>query len=324
MNISTAASSIARTKAPIRTGRTMSHRNSTEGPASEVTVTASLRMAIRHLQQSLDGHLERLSLAITPDTVRSTRTAARRLRAVLRAFKRNMKPAALRRYARTLRELAHALDSVREADVAQHTISTLLAGKATAAGEGWDGLKSLVARNRAEAARDLESAMRSDPWAARLVELRRAASDSGLVVESREPMAAVILRVLQQRRRRLRAALRYHGQAARKLHRIRLRIKMLRYLLEQCVSTHARWARAEIKQLRELQDCLGDFHDVWCLKQAVKHQELCRRPAAELAAGIKTRQRDLVHRFRYHRRRLRRIWRAGTTVASIEAPPPAA
>ncbi len=117
-------------------------------------------------------------------------------------------------------------------------------------------------------------------------------------------------RVLRRRRLRLRAALRYRGHGFRHLHKIRVRIKTLRYLLEQCESTHPGAARTEVKQLSKLQDCLGDFHDTSCLIHALKRQWRYRRATTELSADIDARQMELFHSFRKHRRQLRRLWRA--------------
>ena len=272
----------------------------------EPTVTIALHKYIQRLQQSLDRELEGLSRAVTPDTVHGTRTAARRLRAVLRAFRRELNPAALRRYGAALQDLARDLDAVRDADVAQLTISSRSQKRFGATHEGFDGLKALVAKNRSRAVRDLQSAMDADTWSARFVNLQLVASDPGLIVESQEPMTSIALRVLQ---RRLRAALRYRGQAPRALHRLRLKIKTLRYLLELCVTAHHGMARAELEQLRELQDCLGDLHDAWCLRRVLKNQSRHRGAAAELSANLKARQNELFDGFRKHRKRLRRIWR---------------
>jgi CHAD domain-containing protein len=289
----------------------MSRRRLSAGaPAPEVTVTTALRQSILHLQRSLDRTLLGLSRAVTPDTVHRARTAARRLRAVLRAFRRALNPAALHHYAAALQELAHDLDAVREADVTQHTIAILSQEYAGKDGDELDGLKSAVGQNRSRTVCDLEAAMQADSWSARLVKLRYVASDPSLIVETEEPMSSMTQRVLTRRRRRLRMALRYRGHASRRLHRIRLKIKTLRYLLEQCESTYSGAVRAEGKQLRALQDCLGDFHDAWCVRRALKRQWRYRRATSELSAHIKTRRTELFHSFRKHRRDLRRLWRS--------------
>lgn len=296
---------------PARVVRTMSRRRSLGGgPAPEVTVTTALRQSIQHLQRSLDRTLLGLSRAVTPDTVHGTRTAARRLRAVLCAFRRALSPTALRHYAATLQELAHDLDAVREADVTQQAISILSQEHAGQSRDELNGLKRAVAQNRSRTVCDLESAMGADLWIARLMKLRCVASDPSLIVVTQEPMSSMTQRVLKRRRRRLRAALRYRGHASRRLHRIRLKIKTLRYLLEQCESSYSSVACPEVKQLRELQDCLGDLHDAWCLRRALKRHWRYRRATTELSADIKTRRTELFHSFRKHRRELRRLWRA--------------
>jgi CHAD domain-containing protein len=290
-------------------GRATSNRLSLDGAAAaEVTVTVALRKHIRRLQQSLDQKVNSLSRGVTPERVHKTRTAARRLRSVLRAFRRELNAPAFHQYASALQQLAHDLDAVREADVTQQAISILSKGHTGVGREGLDGLKSAVSRSRLRTVLDLESAMGADSWTARLAKLRYVASDPGLIVETQEPMSSITQRVLRRRRHRLRAALRYPGHAPLPLHKLRLKVKTLRYLLEQCESAHSGVARAEVTQLHELQDCLGGLHDAWCLRRMLKRQWRYRRATNELLADIKTRQMELLHRFQKHRKALRRIW----------------
>jgi CHAD domain-containing protein len=46
-------------------------------------------------------------------------------------------------------------------------------------------------------------------------------------------------------------------------------------------------ARAEVKQLRELQDCLGDLHDARRWRRALKSQWRYRRAATDLSGRLK-------------------------------------
>src|SRR5271165_939721 len=274
------------------------------------TVGVALRAHIQRLQQALDRSLDDLIAEVTADAVHASRTTARRLRAVLSAFRRQLNPAARRRYAAALQRLARDLDAVRDAQVAEQTILALSKKKMGLTREEFDGLKALVVQNSSRAVWDLRSVTASSPWHARLAAMRIVASDPGLIIESQEPMSSIILVVLERRRRRVRDALRYDGRAPRALHKLRLKIKMLRYLLEQCASTREATVRAEVGQLRELQDCLGDFHDAWCLRRAVKDQWRYRGATAKLRVNLKARQKELFQNFRKHRKRLRRVWRA--------------
>ncbi len=278
--------------------------------AGAVPVTVALHQCIQRLQRSLNRKLSGLPRAVTPDTVHRTRTAARRLRAVLSAFRQELDPAAFHRYATALQEMIHDLNAVREADVTQKVVSSLSQKHAGPSRAEMDGLKAAVAHSRSRTVVDLESMLRSDAWSARLVELRYVASDPRLIVATQEPMRSAIERVLKRRRLHLLVALRYRGHEPRRLHKLRLKIKKQRYLLEECDSDRSGVTCAEIKQLCELQDCLGDLHDVWCVGRALKRQRRYRRAARDLSADIKHSQSALFHKFRKHRKELRRIWRA--------------
>lgn len=291
--------------------RSPSHLDISEGGVSSgPTVTVALGKCLRGLQQSLDHELDALSRAVTRNTVHRSRTAARRLRAVLRAYKRELNPVALRRYTTALRELAHDLDEMRDADVTQQAFSNLSQKQYSSIKKEFDRLKAHVEQNRHRVVRNLQSAIGVDAWAARILELRYVASDPSLIVKSESSMATAMHLVVKHRRRRLKAALCYRGHAAGTLHKLRLKIKTMRYLIEQCVTTGDHELRTELKQLRALQECLGDLHDAWCLRRLLKHQWRYRRTAAELSVNLKERQKELFHRFRKHRKCLRRIWDA--------------
>ena|SRR5450631_1988080 len=149
----------------------MSHRPYLQdGEAQEPTITVALGKYIQRLQKSLNRNLESLSRAVTPDSVHGTHTAARRLRAVLNAFKRELNPAALHRYAAASQKLSHGLDA------------------------------------------------------------------------------------------------------------------------------HA------------LQDCLGDLHDLSCVRRTIENQWRYRGAASELSANFKARHQELLDRFRKHRNRLQHLW----------------
>jgi CHAD domain-containing protein len=296
---------------PARVVPAISYRSPSGGGGShDVTVATALLRRIQRLQRSLDHTLLALSRTVTPGAVHRARTAARRLRAVLCAFKQALNPAALHRYSTALQQLARDLDAVREADVTQQTTSILSKKHREWSRDTRNGLNSVVKKERSLAVRDLKSAMKADAWTARLLMLRYLALDPGLITDTQKPMTSLTQQVLKRHRRRLRTALRYRGHAARRLHKIRLQIKILRYLLEQCESTRSNMAYEEIKQLRRLQECLGDLHDAWCLKRALKRHPDNRRARIDLFADMKTRSPGLLHRFRKRRKELRRLWRA--------------
>jgi CHAD domain-containing protein len=273
-------------------------------------VRSALADRVHKLQQSLDRNLDALSHTITPDSVHTSRTAARRLRAVLHAFKRQLDSAAAARYTEVLKELAHELDAVREADVTRQAVSAVSKGRFAHKNEQLVGLQALAEERRNKAVLNLKSAMNAAPWAARVEKLHYVASDPFLIVDSQISMTAATHRVLTRRRRRVRAALRYRGQAPRALHKLRLKIKTIRYLIEVCMPTGQGIIRSEVEQLRGLQDCLGDLHDAWFVRRQLKDQWSHLHGASQLSAKLKDRQSDLLRRFRKHRKSLLRIWRA--------------
>ncbi len=261
------------------------------------TVSAALGGYVRHMQHSLDRKLDALARSVTPASVHACRTQTRRLRALLRIFKRAFRPALLARYQIALRHLTRDLGTVRDADVEQEVISRLAQDQS---------LLALAAHRRSRAVRELEAKMRDEAWRRRVEGLRRAASDPKLIVESGLPMAAVTARIVARRRRRLRRQLRAGKRSPRALHKIRLKVKSLRYLLECCASDQA--VVAELKQLRVLQDRLGEFHDEWCLQRGLAHDPRYLRASVDICARLKARRAKLLHDIEKNQIRLLRIW----------------
>lgn len=273
----------------------------------EITVSVALRQYIRRMQRSLDHKLDTLSQSVTPAAVHACRTQTRRLRAILRTFRHAFKSAALARYEKILRQLTLDLGSVRSADVEQQIISRVAEDQCIPKEDGLEELRAIAAHTRSRAVSDLKAKMIDEAWPRRLERLRRASSNPSLIVESQQPMGVMIARILRRRRRRLRRQLRAHQRSPRALHKLRLKVKILRYLLERCAPNEAT-VRAEMKQLRLLQDRLGEFHDEWSLRHRLTRQPRYLRANIDICARLRDRRDELLRSIDKHQNRLLRIW----------------
>jgi len=262
---------------------------------------AALRRRLRLLQRGLDRCVARLRRRVDVRSVHQARIAARRLRALLQGFERQLDPRIARPYRTAVTDIAKALEELRDADVAVHQFDALSAdGGLRVARRPRDRL----AMHRAAAARGLRVVLRSAEWRRRASAMRAAAADAALVERSDEPIGRIARRVLDRRRRHVRRMLRAlrdpvrHPRAA---HRLRLEIKALRYLAEECAAKTPGPQNREIALLHRLQDCLGDLRDVGARCADVGSAEWrgrCDRRVRALRRNFKTRRKEMLRAWR--------------------------
>jgi len=154
----------------------------------------------------------------------------------------------------------------------------------------------------------LRSRMATMSWRQDLRDLGETSAHAGLVNENAEPAAPAMDRLLNHHRQRLHAAMRRAGTRARKLHRIRLKVKTLRYLLEDGSSSAAARENSELKRLRRLQDCLGDLHDQENLLQALRTGYGDREKIRQVCGRIKAHKRRCIRSFKIRRKGLMQLW----------------
>ncbi len=246
------------------------------GLVADEPASGALRRRVRALQRALDRRLARLAQGIDVRTVHESRIAARRLRVVLHGFARVLEPAIARPYHDAVAEIADALEDLRDADVAVQQIEALADREA----RGSTSAHARSIQRRTRARRALRVALRTEAWRRRAAAMRAAAANPALVLPSRAPVGELGRGILERRRRRTRRALRAlrdprrHPRAA---HRLRLEIKALRYLAEECRTAASGPPVREIERLHELQDVLGELRDIDALRDELDVQALQRR-----------------------------------------------
>jgi CHAD domain-containing protein len=261
---------------------------------------AMVRLRLQALQRLLDARIATLSLSITPVKVHHARIVARRLRVLLRALQGSFKRTEVKRYLRALQSLAHDLDAVREADVTRAALRQRMSGCSTRQANQAQTLYLAGVRERTRAVRALRTIMTAPAWQDRQADLRQLATLA--------PARVLAPRLLRQLRRRARHALRETDRGHRQLHKLRLKLKVLRYFLEEFPPRGPNAVRTELKYLRRLQDCLGELHDAWRLNRRLRRD--LRRFAAARAVRATLRRRQRAHRseFRHRRKALLRLW----------------
>ncbi|MFI5716406.1 CHAD domain-containing protein [Nocardia sp. NPDC051750] len=257
-------------------------------PTAGAALTAALRDDIERL---IDAEPE--VRADTEDSVHQMRVATRRLRSVLRSYKRLLDPDAANRIRTELAWLAAILGVARDAEVRGARFAALLDRYAEPDCAALKPTrKRLVRAERARYAAahaDILAALDSKRYRAVRRELKTWRTDPPLIESaSHTPAAEVFDQVLRADRKRVRRLVRAEPTAApadrvELLHDIRKSAKRLRYSCEAAAPAVGETAADLGKRAKQLQTVLGDHRD------AVESYDALRARAAEAhAAGEST------------------------------------
>lgn len=232
------------------------------------------------LQSALEQVLANASeLAVTADdadVVHQFRVGLRRLRVLLHDLA-PLAPAIGPAWAATLAETFAMVGGRREQDALAATIRPLLLAAAAPATE-W----------HAPATADVGAVVREPSFQAVLVEMQalaHAGDDGFAALSAREVRRDVAGRLRDLHRRVTRAGRHFEGLSTDEQHRVRKKLKRLRYLAE---FTFALWPDQDIspyrRRLAQAQEALGLHHDV-AIAAAIFRSEAAGHPEAWFAAG---------------------------------------
>lgn len=292
----------------LQQSRTCSDRNGAD-VSDATSLSTRLRERIIASQHALDRTAAALSSKATPKRIHEVRVAARRLRALLQAFRRELDSRSVKQYRWELKVLTHDLETAREADVARRAIAQLAKDGGANVRIEADALREPVADEYRSALQHLRSRVAAASWRRRLLRLRLLSMRASLVPVDDEPAAATIMRRINRARRRLRLALCRAGKNAKRLHRLRLKVKQVRYLLEDSGVKTPLAAESELKGLRHLQDCLGDMHDEEKLCESLRAGRMLRRATHSLVEELERRKHGRFKEFKKGRKDLMKRWR---------------
>ncbi|HZI17378.1 MAG TPA: CHAD domain-containing protein [Pyrinomonadaceae bacterium] len=206
--------------------------------------------------------------------VHDMRVASRRLRSALRDFRPHVRrPSRLERVRGELKKLARALGAVRDEDVATAALLKLSAEAPAEARGAVEALTEERRRRREHGQRELLEALSAEAVGRLRERFVRAVEEAcrparvkkggGGEEESRETFAgagrAVVARSWDELRE-LSTSL-YRPLKTRRLHRMRIAAKRLRYSLELFTACWGAGAHELASELSELQDALGALHD---------------------------------------------------------------
>ncbi|WP_273843672.1 CHAD domain-containing protein [Rubrobacter calidifluminis] len=216
------------------------------------------------------SHEGGVRLGEDPEELHDMRVAGRRVRAAIRIFDRAL-PVRLRAMEEDIRWILDFLGEVRDLDVQLERLKELSPDGFREVEGAISELRGVLERRREKARSELLRALNSRRYA-RFVEtfadLLRAGPTSS--VAARRPLLEVAPEILKALYRRVcRAQERLGaGPSAGDHHRLRRRVRRLRYALEFFVPVYGGPARKYLRRLKEVQDVLGEHQDaVVCARQ---------------------------------------------------------
>lgn len=270
-------------------------------------------MHLRHRTAILENHLQqtvgRLSVAITPEAIHAARVAVRRLRVLLRAYRGEFDAPVAKEITSVLRHLTRDLEMAREADVRVAGLAELGKSRARRVRDASRALNARASKAYESAVSSLGTIIAGDAWRERLERLRELCTRPSLISANEESASKAQKRLLNRARLRVRRAI-HHAKSRKpaKLHRVRLKVKAARYLLEDSLSKRMMRESSELKRLRKLQDCLGDYHDEEDLIKTIHLDVHNRSDRRSIRARLKERKRQHLRAYKIHSRVLLELW----------------
>ena len=273
------------------------------------------RKPIRPLLRSWGrGPVDPLPLAMNgrEDGVHDLRVAARRLRAALPILLRRPGRARVQGVIRLLRRLGDVAAPTRDLDV----IGGLLATDASL-DPGISVLLERLCAARERAWRGLRAGLHA-------LDLSAVQGAIGAVAaEEPEPLFVVLARLARGRDELARDVLARSKRAGKfqpeSLHRLRIRVRRLRYLAE--IYGEIRGTGGPVARLKELQDALGHVQDAWVVSRwLAREASLARRRGdRELDALARRESRRWTDAAREHHRRFVEMYAAGRLHDALRA-----
>ena len=217
--------------------------------------------------------------------IHQARVASRRLRETVPVLASGLADPKIRRARKQIRRVTRALGASRELDV---TVALLdeLANRAELPRLALEHVRAQVVKQR-DARREVMSRGLAKVNLTKLVR-RLDSLREALEKAASEPWRRVLTTRIVKRSRRLEQSVREAGQIydAERLHRVRLAVKKLRYVLELAADTGAAGARPAVRLLKRTQDTLGRLHDLQVLQSHVAAVQSAPSPASVQARDL--------------------------------------
>ncbi|VXB73011.1 CYTH domain protein [Arthrobacter sp. 9AX] len=261
-----------------------------------------------------------------PEGIHHMRSAIRRLRSVLAAYRKLYRAMPVRRLRDELDWLGLLLGDPRDSEVALANLRTHLDGLPP--GEGTDAAREQVERTAGAALdagyRRVQEALRSERYFRLLDNLEDFRDHPPVRAEAVAPGRRVAAKAVDKSARRLRRSHKAARHARRgtdhenALHQVRKDAKRLRHVAESAALVKGKRAGKVAKAAHKQQKILGDYHDAVVARSLLLDLEAdtgLAQPAAEALGELRKRQRELMEaaeaKYRKARKKSRDLLRRG-------------
>jgi CHAD domain-containing protein/CYTH domain-containing protein len=240
------------------------------------------------LLREAEEALVRLERREDEEALHDFRVALRRLRSVSRAYRPHLKGSVKKKIRARLSDLADSTNAARDIEVQLAWLAKPSPSLEPEAREGASRLSERLRSLRDETPTPAALRRAFDPIHA---SLRKSLSRLTLRLEQKESFLSATGQLIAGSASRLEESLGSVSSAddGEQLHRARIEAKRLRYLLEP-ISARISEARALVKEMKSLQDELGELQDTRVLSQSIANE--IERAAVEEAHRL----RDLALR----------------------------
>lgn len=266
------------------------------------------RAAIGRLMRRLATRFARAAANVGrnpgPDNLHQLRISVRRLRAVLRALEGELNPRLTAELQFDLKNVTRETGRLRDADTRRLLLLPRLRDTLELPVALKRDCATLVEQARVDERRMLKARMRETIWTDRLARIRTLTRNDELVAWLTQSVEDVVAVSLSRQLRDLQRRMRRRGAGAARLHRLRRRIRDVRYAAEALVPMARRRAAPLVKELQKLQDRLGAAHDLIQARRFLAQELLPLEARQALAASL---NRELERQVRRCRKKLRTV-----------------
>jgi CHAD domain-containing protein len=272
----------------------------------ETPAPVAVAQMLQHFAAVVDDNVAGMIAAIDIEFLHDLRVAVRRSRSILKLAGDVLPGDIAARFQPEFKWLGDLTAPVRDLDVYLLRLNAMAAGLASADPSDLDPFRSFLVRHRAAERRRLVRGLRSrrfeklmDGWRTALAEVAADADGGPTVGTLARQRVGRAFRRVARRGERITA-----DSSSEDVHELRKRCKELRYLLEVFRPLCAAALHCSlIKELKALQDTLGDFQDGEVQREAVREfaavmmEEGAAPPETVLAMGELAAQLD-AHQLR--------------------------
>lgn len=267
---------------------------------AQVVTTVVVRKLAAEQRDRLHSNLDAARADADPEAIHAMRVALRRTRALLRAYHAYIEFRGIKTLRNDLRWLAGELAPARELDVMIARIDGYRRHSPKRLAVGFEPWRTSLDDQRVRAQERIAAALGSSRYTRLMRNLdsfttRRSSPDEASFVE------AARATVTDAWKRLRRAGKRIDESDEETLHRVRIRTKQLRYLIEFSAPLAGKAARHAVRELAAIQECLGIQRDSLALIEAAdRYMEEgntpVSRPVALALESLTAKERRTAHR----------------------------